>query len=180
MNSQQVFEMVVMLDIETLGLDAFEHQIVLIGIKKGGKITQWKLWEQEELDMILECLKTFEQIPFDETIVGYNNLKFDVPFIANRLQIHGKWIRPLWDLLYRDRKWFDLYQFMGNSFRNMDMWLDRFGIKRKYDDIKGRDIPELFKRKEYKRIEQHNKDDLNTSERLYLKLQKEFPQLLRV
>ena len=101
--------MVVMFDIETLGLDAFEHEIILIGMERGGKITQWKLWEHEELDMISECLRTFEQIPFDETIVGYNNLKFDVPFMQTRLQIHGKWARPLWDLLYRDRKWFDLY-----------------------------------------------------------------------
>ena len=178
--SQWVFEMVVMFDIETLGLDAFEHQIVLIGMRTDGKTTQWKLWEQEELDIILECLKTFEQIPFDETIVGYNNLKFDAPFIAARLQTYGKSSSRFWTLLYRDRKWFDLYQFMGNSFRRMDLWLDRFGIKRKYDDIRGRDIPELFRRKEYKKIEEHNKDDLNTSERLYLKLPKEFPQLLRV
>jgi len=172
--------MVVMFDIETLGLDAFEHKIVLIGMKKDGRIMQWKLWEESELDMILSCLKVFEQLRFNETIVGYNNLKLDVPFIATRLQIYGKWSKRLWNLLYRERKWLDLYQFMGNDFRRMDLWLEKFGIQRNHADIKGRDIPRLFERKEYKKIEQHNKDDLDTSEELYLKLQEEFPQLLRM
>lgn len=169
-----------MFDIETLGLDAFHHKIILIGMKKSGKIMQWKLWEESELDMILKCLEKLEEISFDETIVGYNNLKFDVPFITTRLQIYGKWSSHLWDILYRDRKWFDLYQFLGNDFRKMDFWLKKLGIQRRYDDIKGRDIPTLFKKKEYKKIEQHNKDDLNTSEELYIKLQEEFPELLRI
>ena len=43
----------------------------------------------------------------------------------------------------------------------------------------GRDIPRLYAEKKYKEIVQHNKDDLETSEQLYLKLQEEFPELLR-
>ena len=173
--------MVVVFDIETLGLDAFQHEIVVIGMKVKGKIRQWKLWkEKDELDMILKWLKVVEKIPFFETIVGYNTLKFDVPFISTRLSVHGKWSHDLWELLYRDRKWFDLYQFLGNDFRRMSSWLDRLGIKRKHEEIMGRDIPRLYVEKQYKEIVQHNKDDLETSERLYLKLQEEFPELLRV
>jgi len=173
--------MVVVFDIETLGLDAFQHEIVLIGMKKDGKIKQWKLWkEKDELSMILKCLKTMEKIPLFETIVGYNNLKFDVPFIATRLSVHGKWSSDLWELLYRDRKWFGLYQFLGNDFRRMSSWLDKLGIKRKYEDIMGRDIPRFYAGKKYRKIVQHNKDDLETSERLYIKLQEEFPELLRI
>ena len=173
--------MVTLFDIETLGLDAFQHQIVLIGMKIEGKIKQWKLWkEKDELSMIFKCLKTLEKIPLRETIVGYNNRKFDVPFIATRLSVHGKWSRDLWELLYRDRKWFDLYQFLGNDFRRMSSWLDKLGIKRKHEDIMGRDIPILYTKKKYRKIEQHNKDDLETSEKLYLKLREEFPELLRI
>ena len=69
--------------------------------------------------MIFKCLKAIEKIPIFETIVRYNNLKFDVPFIVPRLSVHEKWSRDLWELLYRDRKWFDLYQFLGNDFRRM-------------------------------------------------------------
>jgi uncharacterized protein YprB with RNaseH-like and TPR domain len=173
--------MVTLFDIETLGLDAFQHQIVLIGMKIEGKIKQWKLWkEKDELSMIFKCLKTLEKIPLRETIVGYNNLKFDVPFISTRLSVHGKWSRDLWELLYRDRKWFDLYQFLGNDFRRMSSWLDKLGIKRKHEDIMGRDIPILYAKKKYRKIVQHNKDDLETSEKLYLKLREEFPELLRI
>ena len=170
-----------MFDIETLGLDAFQHQTVLIGMKIDGKIKQCKLWEEkDELSMIFECLKTLKKIPLFETIVGYNNLKFDVPFIATRLSVHGKWSPDLWQLLYRDRKWFDLYQFLGNDFRRMSSWLDKLGIKRKCEDIMGRDIPRLYAEKKYEKIVEHNKDDLETSEQLYMKLQEEFPELLRI
>jgi len=173
--------MVTVFDIETLGLDAFQHEVVLIGMKVEGKITQWKLWKSKnELDMIFDCLETLKTVPFNETIVGYNNLKFDVPFIATRLQIKGKWTQDLWSLLYRDRKWFDLYQFLGNDFRNMTFWLNKVGIKRKYTDIHGRDVPAFHDLKDYEKIEQHNRDDLITSEKLYLRLRKQFPELIRV
>jgi len=173
--------MVIVFDIETLGLDAFQDQIVLIGIKVNGKIKQWKLWnEKNELSMILKSLGVFERIPVVETIAGYNNLKFDVPFITTRLSVYGKWSRDLWELLYRDRKWFDLYQFLGNDFRKMSSWLRKLGIKRRYEDIMGRDIPKFYAEKKYRRIAQHNKDDLETSEKLYMKLQEEFPELLRI
>jgi len=173
--------MVAVFDIETLGLDAFHHPIVLIGLKSGGKIKQWKLWEEkDELTMIFECFKALEKIPSHETIIGYNNLKFDVPYIVTRLQVHSKWTPDLWELLYRNRKWLDLYQFLGNDYRRMDLWLEKLGIKKRYKDIRGGDMPIHYKNKQYKLIEQHNSDDLETSEQLYLKLQSEFPELLRI
>jgi len=179
--SARDFELSVMFDIETLGLDAFQHQVVLIGMKMEGKIIQWKLWEEEnELGMIFKCLETMETIPLHETIVGYNNLKFDVPFIATRLSIHGKWTSDLWELLYQGRKWIDLYQFLGNDFRNLSSWLEKLGIKKTYKAITGRDIPILYARRMYEKIVQHNIDDLETSEKLYLRLLDEFPGILRL
>ena len=170
-----------MFDIETLGLDAFRHQIVLIGMKMNGRIKQWKLWkEKDELTIIDKCLKAFEGIHLFETIVGYNNLKFDVPFIATRLSVHGKWSADSWKLLYRDRKWFDLYQFLGNDFRRMAFWLDKLRIKKEYEDIMGKDIPRFYSEKMYERIIQHNRDDLETSGKLYWRLREEFPQLLLI
>ena len=41
--------------------------------------------------MILEAIKEIEKLdPFNDTIIGYNNLKFDVPFMLERLKILGK------------------------------------------------------------------------------------------
>jgi len=173
--------MVIAFDIETLGLNAFQDQMVLIGMKIEDKIKQWKLWkEKDELSMILKCLKVFKKIPPFGTVVGYNNLKFDVPFIATRLSVLGRWSPDFWELLYRDRKWLDLYQFLGNDYRRLSYWLDRLGIKKKYGDIIGRDIPRFYAAKKYRKIVQHNKDDLETSYQLYIKLQEEFPELLRI
>lgn len=44
----------------------------------------------------------------------------------------------------------------------------------------GKDIPRFYSMKKYEKIVQHNKDDLETSEKLYMKLREEFPQLLRL
>ena len=173
--------MVVAFDIETTGLNPRRDKIVLIGMKKG-RIKQWKLWKiRDELRMVSECIEAIKEIPsLDETIVGYNNLKFDVPFIRERLLALGSPIEPsnLLDTLYRRRKWFDLYQFLGNDFRNLTFWLREFKIKRKYEEVDGRQMPILYKNQQFKKIEQHNRDDLNTSMKLYLKLKRRFPQLL--
>lgn len=116
--------MVVTFDIETMGLNAYNHQIVLIGMKQGKKITQLKLWEcKDEASMIEECLELIDEIPsYDETIVGYNNLKFDVPFITERLHVFGKMKPEIWGMLH-NKKWFDLYQFLGNDYRSLNHWL---------------------------------------------------------
>jgi uncharacterized protein YprB with RNaseH-like and TPR domain len=171
--------MIVAFDIETLGINAYRDKIILIGMKQGRKITQWKIWEiNDELKMIEKCLKALEEIPsYDETIVGYNNLKFDVPFITARLSVFGKMTPEIWELLH-NKKWFDLYQFLGNDYRRMTYWLNYLKIKRKHEGLEGRNMPDYFNKKQYQKIEQHNRDDLTTSEKLYLKLQKKFPDLL--
>ena len=135
----------------------------------------------DELRMISQCIEAIKEIPsLGETIVGYNNLKFDVPFIRERLLALGSPIDTsvLWETLYRKRKWFDLYQFLGNDLRKLTFWLGEFKIRRRHEEIDGSQIPILYQNQQFKMIEQHNRDDLNTSMRLYLKLKKRFPQLL--
>jgi len=172
--------MTVCFDIETLGLNAYKHPIVLIGMKIDEKILQWKLWKiKDEAKMILRCIKVLRKIdPFQETIIGYNTLKFDVPFLIGRLTILNKMTPEIWDLL-NNKKWFDLYQFLGNDFRSLRFWLNKFGIKRTCEDITGAEVPILYEKRQYKKIEQHNIDDLRTAEELYYKLQNKFPELFR-
>jgi uncharacterized protein YprB with RNaseH-like and TPR domain len=82
--------MVVMFDIETTGLNPYESKVILIGFKRKGGIKQWKLWKvKDEAKMIIEAIKEIMKV--DETIIGYNNLKFDVPFMVERLKLLGKW-----------------------------------------------------------------------------------------
>ena len=62
----------------------------------------------------------------DEVTLGHNNLKFDVPFLYQRLSAYGKLDRTLYNLLC-NKKWLDLYQFLRDDYRSMDTWLKRIG-----------------------------------------------------
>ena len=162
-------------DIETTGLNPYEATVLLVGMKKGRKIKQWKLWEiQDEAELILDVLKEIEKI--DETILGYNNLKFDFPFMLERLKILGKYKQEFFSLYYK--KWFDLYQYLGNDYRSLNYWLGQARIKQKYPDLKGRDVPLFFKKKDFQKIVNHNVDDLRTSEKMFKFLRKMNPKLL--
>src|SRR5712692_8168016 len=124
-------------------------------MKARGKVKQWRLWDdsgREEAAMILTALGEIEGVY--DTILGYNNLKFDVPFMLKRLEILGRSDPKFWEI--HNKKWFDLYQFLGNDFRSLSQWLERAGIKRTAPDLDGSDIPILFERKEYTQIEAHN------------------------
>ncbi|MCL7395773.1 MAG: ribonuclease H-like domain-containing protein [Thaumarchaeota archaeon] len=89
--------MVVVFDIETTGLDPYENEVIVIGIKKKGEIRQWKIWEiSDEAEMILLAVEEVKET--DETIIGYNNLKFDVPFMLKRLEILGRLERDMWKI----------------------------------------------------------------------------------
>lgn len=153
-------------DIETTGLNPYKNRIILIGLKSWDEIKQWKLWEsKDEATMILDALKEIEKIE-DTIIIGYNNLKFDVPFLLERLRLLGKY-KPEFFNIY-NKKWFDLYQYLGNDLKSLKYWLKRAGIQKKYPELEGKDVPIYFENGEYDKIEKHNIDDLETSEKLYL------------
>ncbi|MCS7387023.1 MAG: ribonuclease H-like domain-containing protein [archaeon GB-1867-005] len=70
--------MVVAFDIETTGLNPLKNVVILIGVKKGKQLIQWKIWEYGSEDkIILEFMKYIESVdPYDAVIIGYNALKF--------------------------------------------------------------------------------------------------------
>ena len=165
--------MVVCFDIETAGqgIDPHKSIVSVIGMKRDGRILQWKVWEaKDEANIILDAFKEIESIKqFEETILGFNNLKFDVPFLLKRLDILGRSTADLWIMMH-NKKWFDLYQFLGNSYQSQTLWLTRLGIKREFPELNGKDMLRYYETKEYDKIVMHNRDDLNTSETLFQKL----------
>jgi hypothetical protein len=67
---------------------------------------------------------------------------------------------------------------LGNDYRSLKFWLRNAEIERDFPELDGRDMPSFFEKGEFKKIEQHNKDDLNTSERLFKFLKMKNPELL--
>jgi len=167
--------MYISFDIETTGLDPYNCQVVLIGLKVGSEVRQWKLWEiGDEEKMILDALEVILKV--NDTIIGYNNLKFDIPFLLERLKVFGKYEQRFFKIY--NKKWFDLYQYLGNDFRSLKYWLKKAGIKREHPELDGKDVPVYFKNKEYDKIVKHNLDDLITSEKLFKYLKERNPELL--
>ena len=161
-------------DIETTGLNPFNDGLVTIQIKEGGYVIVWKRWEVSELGMIGGLMELLKHIPRDDPILGYNILKFDLPFIAIRLLLLGKADGRLWSSFY-ERNWIDLYQLLGDQYRNLDFWLARFNIVRTCE-VRGCDIPRLFTLERYDKITLHAMDDIVSCERLYTELKRQHRQ----
>ena len=156
-------------DIETTGLNPYENRILTIQLKRDNKIFLWKVWDEEsELSLIRKFLKCLKTVSHSHSIYGYNILKFDVPFIAARLNIHSHMNSENHSLLH-EKKWIDLYQYLGDNYVPLDKWLQQFGIKRECS-FTGRDVPRLYKKKKFQEIEDHAKDDLIVSEKLVKKI----------
>jgi uncharacterized protein YprB with RNaseH-like and TPR domain len=159
-------------DIETTGLNPFEHKILTIQLKKEDEITVWKLWDHEnEIGLVKEFMKYLGSIDRSDSIYGYNSLKFDLPFLSFRAAIHGAIDACNYRNFY-DRNWIDLYQYLGGGYVSMDRWLESFGVKRP-SPIRGMHIPYLFEQKRYAEIEEHAKEDVILCEELVEHLNKD-------
>lgn len=167
--------MAVFFDIETTGLNPIEDQVSIIGLKTNSETRLWRCWEGDEQTAIKGAVTEIKGT--STTIVGFNNLKFDVPFIVKRLEGFGHPSLDLWPLY--SKKWFDLYQYLGDDFRSQKYWLEKAGIKDEHPELSGRDMPSLFRNKEYQKIEQHLVSDLNTSEALFRYLKQKNPEYIR-
>lgn len=95
------------LDLETLSLNAFKSPIVMMGMLKGSKhesiLDQWILESPEQEEELLRTLQTkLQQLYRDDlTLITYNGTYFDLPYLKTRSQIHGLSL-PLFRMRHRD------------------------------------------------------------------------------
>jgi hypothetical protein len=156
-------------DIETIGLKLEEHAIITIQYaellqnfvpKPGSDLTILKVWEfGSERDLIkffLEKSKFFED-PFAFVPVGVN-LLYDVIFLYERARLHGLVDGPLARIL-REKPFIDLKPVLvvlnDCEFKGYNRFIDMYMTTK----TRGRDIPELYAKKEYKRIVEYIRDE---------------------
>jgi len=68
-----------------------------------------------------------------------------------------------------------LYQFLGDNYQSMETWVEKLGLSKSSDGIRGRDVPGLCKAQKYDVIEKYVIDELQMCERLYHELTKKYP-----
>jgi hypothetical protein len=60
------------------------------------------------------------------------------PFMLKSLEILGRSGKELWKIY--SKKWFDLYQYLGNDYRSLNRWLSKAGIKRALARVTVKDL----------------------------------------
>ena len=150
----------VVLDIETLGLDPFRNRIIAIGFKTAKKYLI-KISENEA-----ELLEWFWDFSKDKYIIGWNILKFDIPFLRTRslirnIKIHTLRVLDIFRELFSDnpQKWHSLSEVAEALFGKP---------KPNTSQI----VSEAYLNKNYRIIENYLKKDLELTYKIFDRMKK--------
>ena len=157
---------IVFFDIETTGLDPFESKIITIQVRVNGENIIWKEWKLGERGVI-EAFFEFTDNVFRNTtkFVGYNILRFDIPFINERMKILGLDDKEYWMRLNRQISWLDLYQFLGDDYGRFRQW--KSGLTGNEYEVTNKDIPQLYEEGNHDRIMGYINDELEGFENVF-------------
>ena len=171
-------------DIETFGetsLNPFKAKIISIQLRVNGRNHIWKEWERGEKNMLLDFLDFWSELPRSKkrngiTFVGYNILKFDIPFILVRascldLEKYGWSLERLWNDFVHGPCYVDLYQLLGDNFKKFKMW--KKYLVGAYSKYSNKDIKKFYQNKEFGKIEEYINDELVSLEKIYKAIKKE-------
>lgn len=171
-------------DIETYGkvsLNPFKSKIITIQLRINGKNYIWKEWKDGEQKMLLNFLNFWSKLPRSKkkngfTFVGYNMLKFDIPFMLVRaslldLEKKGWSLEKLWNNLIHGPCYIDLYQLLGDNFKKFKMW--KKCLVGSYSKYSNKDIKKFYQNKEFEKIEEYVNDELLSLEKIYNAIKKE-------
>jgi hypothetical protein len=159
------------IDIETTGLDPHREKIITIQARHGGETKVWKEWELGEARCLRHLFRLLsEPGARSKSFVGYNVLKFDVPFIDVRLRENGLMEETVWHLLH-DQHYVDLYQLLGDYYAKASRWyLSMTTVK---NETVNAEIPELYATGAYSLIEEYVGKEMEAMEALYEETKRE-------
>lgn len=172
-------------DIETYGkvsLNPFKSKIITIQLRINGKNYIWKEWKDGEQKMLLNFLNFWSKLPRSKkkngfTFVGYNMLKFDIPFMLVRaslldLEKKGWSLEKLWNNLIHGPCYIDLYQLLGDNFKKFKMW--KKCLVGSYSKYSNKDIKKFYQNKEFEKIEEYVNDELLSLENIQCNQKEKF------
>ena len=163
--------------IETTGIDPYRDKVLLIGMKVYDGTKLLRLWKEgDEGKMISDAFGILEQV--DDTIVGYNSLLFDIPFLHIRLNVLGRHENQIWEKVYK-KKWFDLHQYLGVGHHSLQYWTYRFKITEGYSDMTSDGMRVAFEKGEYDKIIRYSIDHLDAIDGLFNLIMKRRPFQLK-
>ena len=157
------------LDIETyspLEEPSFEDKVILICLKIKKELVFLKEWESDEKEVLTQFYRFLKEEEKKETVtlVGWNIVRFDVPFLTYRLWKHC--INSLYDIfeVFRKTYWRDLRQcllpFNKYKFKGLseEETAKRFKIQPPL--YSNKDVASFYERKDFEAIEKHTLSEL--------------------
>ncbi|MDM7274695.1 MAG: ribonuclease H-like domain-containing protein [Thermoprotei archaeon] len=169
----------VYLDIETYSPkgepDFHSDKVIAIGFKSltDADVTVFKEWEDGERVILEKFLGYIEGLKDRGLLelVGFNILRFDIPFIISRAYRHGLGgLEDLYYTLLRDIFAIDLLQCLlpYNNFRYAGLSALNIALRLSmpFSEYRSEEIAEFYDNKEYDKIVSHVKSDVLFTEHL--------------
>lgn len=159
-------------DCETTGLSPFENELISIQYaEEDGSLTLYARWDYDsEAALLVDFLEDWKDIRRKRDadgalFVGYNHLKFDVPFVFAKCLLLddvrerlGWSSQHCWKQLYRWPMYLDLVHLFGSDFISMNAI--RKELLGTTDPYESRDIPVYYANGQYELIEEYIRDEM--------------------
>lgn len=172
-------------DCETAGLSPLHNDLISVQYAdEHGDLTLFAIWEYDtEADLLVDFLTDWQSIRRKRDadgalFVGYNLLKFDVPFVLIKaLTSEGVLDRLNWNLddcwkhLYRWPMYLDLVHLFGSDF--ISMRAVREALLGSEGPFESKQIPVYYESERYDLIEQYIRDEMRALREIYQALQDE-------
>ncbi|MBO8179854.1 MAG: ribonuclease H-like domain-containing protein [Archaeoglobus sp.] len=160
----------IILDIETTGLNPLEDEIVAVGMRTPSALEVHTAEDNTERALVEHILLELSRWP-NPVLVGYNITGFDLPFLTARGLKHSLPVHVLRDC-YRIDLMHIVQRYLLTNRRYCKLSeIASFLDIRVEDDVTGADVPELVRQGRWDEVEDHCRKDVETTYRLFRRLQ---------
>ena len=159
----------IIFDLESTGLEPFEHRILCITIMDIKTLELKSFCGEDEQQLLKDFFKEVKDVT---NFIGYNSQSFDAPFILQRCMFYGI---PLTKTFLSINNQIDLRKHSLGFFLSFNkyqkgkltQWAEKFGDK--VETPNGSKMPKLFLAKDWEGIQKHCVEDVIITHKLFLR-----------